>query len=335
MAILVTGGAGYIGSHTAVKLLQSGSDVVVLDNLSNSKVEVLSRIQLITNKSVKFVFGDVSDAECLKNIFNKFEIESVFHFAGLKSVEESIVNPKLYFENNVHGSEVLLNEMSYADTKTIVFSSSATVYGQPVFLPYTEKHALSPINPYGKSKLLVEEMLEKFSKNDSSWNIAILRYFNPVGAHSSGLIGENPVGVPKNLMPFLCQAALGLHPNVSIFGHDYDSPDGTAIRDYIHVEDLAEGHLAALNYVNKVGGLSTFNLGTGNGTSVLELIKVFEDVCGKKLALEFKDRREGDLPSYWADVTLANQVLNWSAKLNIHEMCTDAWNWQKMQANQY
>jgi len=328
MTILVTGGAGYIGSHAVVKLLEANEDVVVIDNLCNSNPGVFDRIQSITNKSAKFIQGDVRDSEFLKEIFSNFDIGAVLHFAGLKSVQESTENPDIYFDNNVKGSEILLNEMSLAGVKSIVFSSSATVYGNPVFLPYTEQHPLNPINTYGETKLLVEKALNILANQDKTWHVMILRYFNPVGAHPSGLIGENPKGTPNNLMPFVSQVAAGKLPYVSIFGNDYETPDGTGVRDYIHIEDLANGHLAALNYIKENTGSHTLNLGTGKGTSVLELIKAFEKACHKKINIQFKNRRQGDLASYWADVRKAKETLNWSAQLDINDMCEDMWRWE-------
>ena len=328
MTILVTGGAGYIGSHTVVKLLEAGEDVLVIDNLCNSNSDVFNRIQLITNKSVNFIQGDIRDSALLKEIFAEFDISAVLHFAGLKSVQESSEKPDIYLDNNVNGSQILLNEMSLAGVKSIVFSSSATVYGKPIFLPYTEEHPLNPINIYGKTKLLVEESLNALVTKDPTWRVMILRYFNPVGAHPSGLIGENPNGLPNNLMPFVSQVAVGKHPYVSVFGNDYETPDGTCLRDYIHIEDLATGHMAALNYIKKNTGISILNLGTGKGTSVLDLIKSFEKACGKKINMAFKGRREGDLASYWANAEKATKLLHWTAKLDIDDMCRDMWHWE-------
>lgn len=335
MAILLTGGAGYIGSHVLVKLLQAKTNVVVIDNLSNSNPEVFNRIKAITNQTVNFIHGDIRDAECLKNIFQNFKINSVMHFAGLKSVRESEENPAIYFDNNLIGSKNLLEQMSLANVKSIIFSSSATVYGAPIYLPYKEEHPLNPINTYGKTKLLVEKILTDLANQDDSWRISVLRYFNPVGAHHSGLIGECPSGIPNNLMPVIARVAASKDNFVSIFGSDYETPDGTGIRDYIHIDDLCNGHLAALSYINQHTGISFFNLGTGIGTSVLELIHAFEKIINRRIPVRLQLRREGDLASYWADPSKANETLGWSAKLDIHNMCQDTWHWQTKNPNGY
>jgi len=330
MTILVTGGCGYIGSHTVVQLLESGQDVVVLDNLCNSKKTVIDRIEKITGKRPYFVEGDVRDRDILRAIFAKYAITAVIHFAGLKSVAECSVKPLLYYDNNVSGSVVLAEEMAKSKVYTLVFSSSATVYGEPVFLPYTEAHPLKPINVYGHSKLMVEQVLQDLAKSNSAWRIALLRYFNPVGAHFSGLIGEDPSGIPNNLMPFLAQVAVGKREFLSIFGDDYDTVDGTGVRDYIHVDDLASGHLAALNYLGKNTGVVTVNLGTGKGTSVLELVGAFEDASGKAIARQIVGRRPGDLPEYYAQADYAKKVLGWQANHDIKRMCADTWRWQSL-----
>jgi len=328
MTILVTGGTGYIGSHTVVQLLEAGHEVVVLDNLCNSKAQVIDRIARISGKTPHFVQGDVRDRSLLKKIFSDFVIHTVIHFAGLKSVAECGQKPLLYYDNNVGGSIALFEEMQRADVKSIVFSSSATVYGEPEFLPYTESHPLKPFNVYGQSKLMVEQVLQDLALSDPSWRVALLRYFNPVGAHHSGLIGEDPAGIPNNLMPFVAQVAVGKREKLSVFGNDYATKDGTGVRDYIHVDDLAAGHLAALNYLQKHLGVLTVNLGTGQGSSVLELIEAFEKACGKKIPYEIVARRPGDLPEYYADAVFSKQVLDWQAQFDIDRMCQDTWRWQ-------
>jgi len=333
MAVLVTGGSGYIGSHTVVQLLQSGQEVVVLDNLCNSKRQAIDRIEKICKKRPIFIIGDVRDQSLLKSIFFKYKIDSIIHLAGLKSVAECKVKPLLYYDNNVGGSIALLNAMVLAGIKSIVFSSSATVYGEPQFLPYTEAHPLNPINAYGQSKLAVEKILEDLLASDPSWHIALLRYFNPVGAHESGLIGEDPSGIPNNLMPLLAQVAVGKRANLSIFGNDYATKDGTGIRDYIHVDDLASGHLKALHYLQSHTGILTINLGTGKGTSVLELINIFEKISGVHIEKQFIARRTGDLPEYYADASQSKNILGWSAQHNVDRMCADAWRWQNQNPN--
>jgi UDP-glucose 4-epimerase len=318
MAILVTGGAGYIGSHTAVQLLDAGQDVLVLDNLCNSKTAVMERIAKITDKSPVFIEGDVRDAALLQKVFSGHAIDSVIHFAGLKSVAEGGVKPLLYYDNNVAGSINLFEQMAKANVHSLVFSSSATVYGEPVFLPYTESHPLQPMNVYGHTKLMVEQVLRDLANSNPAWRIALLRYFNPVGAHSSGLIGEDPSGVPNNLMPFVAQVAVGKREKLSIFGDDYETIDGTGVRDYIHVDDLARGHL----------GVLTVNLGTGKGTSVFQLIHAFERASGVRIPYEVVPRRSGDLPEYYAQVDYAQAVLGWKAEHDIDRMCQDSWRWQ-------
>lgn len=328
MAILVTGGAGYIGSHTVVQLLNAGQDVLVLDNLCNSKAAVMERISTITGKKVAFIEGDVRDAALLQKLFSGNAIDSVIHFAGLKSVAEGGVKPLLYYDNNVTGSVTLFEQMAKANVHSLVFSSSATVYGEPVFLPYTEAHPLSPMNVYGNTKLMVEQVLRDLANSNPAWRIVLLRYFNPVGAHSSGLIGEDPSGIPNNLMPFVTQVAVGKRAKLSVFGDDYETVDGTGVRDYIHVDDLASGHLAALDYLDKHAGILTVNLGTGRGTSVFELIHAFERACGRKIPYEVVPRRSGDLPEYYAQADYAKAVLGWQAKYDINRMCQDSWRWQ-------
>ena len=333
MTILVTGGAGYIGSHTVVQLLDAGHEVLVLDNLCNSKATVIDRIEKIAGKRPHFIQGDVRDRALLQKLFAKFAITAVIHFAGLKSVAECSVKPLLYYDNNVSGSIVLAEEMARANIYTLVFSSSATVYGEPVFLPYTEAHPLKPINVYGQSKLMVEQILQDLAASNSAWRIALLRYFNPVGAHASGHIGEDPSGIPNNLMPFLAQVAVGKREYLSIFGDDYETVDGTGVRDYIHVDDLASGHLAALTYLDQHAGVVTVNLGTGKGTSVLELVSAFERASGKAIARQIVGRRPGDLPEYYAQADYAKRVLGWQAKHDVDRMCTDSWRWQSQNPN--
>ena len=333
MAILVTGGAGYIGSHTVVQLLDAGQDVLVLDNLCNSKAAVMERIAVITGKKANFIEGDVRDPVLLQKLFTGYAIDSVIHFAGLKSVAEGGVKPLLYYDNNVAGSVTLFEQMTKANVNSLVFSSSATVYGQPVFLPYTEAHPLSPMNVYGHTKLMVEQVLRDLANSNPAWRIALLRYFNPVGAHQSGLIGEDPSGVPNNLMPFVAQVAVGKREKLSVFGDDYETVDGTGVRDYIHVDDLASGHLAALNYLQKHTGILTVNLGTGKGTSVFQLLHAFEKVSDKTIPYEVVPRRSGDLPEYYAQADYAQEVLGWNAKYDVDRMCADTWRWQSLNPN--
>lgn len=326
--ILVTGGAGYIGSHTVVKLLEEGAKVIVLDNLCNSKQEVINRIEKITNKRPELIIGDIRDLTILRTIFSNYQIDAVIHFAGLKAVGESEENPLKYYDNNVLGSVTLFEEMNRANVKTIVFSSSATVYGDPGIVRYKESTPLKPVNVYGRTKLMVEDVLRDLKKSDSNWRIALLRYFNPVGAHESGLIGEDPAGVPNNLMPFISQVAIGKREKLSIFGDDYPTGDGTGKRDYVHVQDLALGHVAALRALDKSYELITVNLGTGISYSVLDMVKAFEVASGKQIAFEVKSRRAGDLAEYFADPSLAKAILNWEASLGADRMCADTWRWQ-------
>lgn len=325
MSILVTGGTGYIGSHTCVELLNAGQSVVVIDNLCNSKVEVIHRISRITQKSVKFYQADLLDKAAISEVFEKEKIETVIHFAALKSVEESVINPMLYYRNNVVGFLNLLEVIKAHEVKNIVYSSSATVYGNAETIPVKEDSRRFAVNPYGRTKIMCEDILQDLSENDKTFNITILRYFNPVGAHSSGLIGEDPLGTPNNLLPLLSQVAVGRRKELEVFGSNYNTPDGTGIRDYIHVVDLAQGHVKALEHLN---GLHIYNLGTGKGTSVLEIIKTFEKVSKRQIHYRIKERRTGDIEISYADCTLANKELGWEAKRNLEAMCLDAYRWQ-------
>ena len=326
--ILVTGGAGYIGSHTAVQLLNSGNDVIILDNLSNSSLGVIKRIEDLTGKTVEFIEGDIRDRALVRATFGQYVFDSVIHFAGLKAVGESEAFPLKYFDNNVSGSIVLFEEMMQANVNQLIFSSSATVYGNPGSVCYAEDTALSPINVYGRTKLMVEDILRDLQKASPALKIALLRYFNPVGAHESGRIGENPFGKPNNLMPFMAQVAIGAQEKLMVFGNDYPTPDGTGLRDYIHVEDLAAGHLAALKALEE-NSCIIVNLGTGKPYSVFDMIKAFERASGIKIPYEIAGRRSGDLSEYYADPRLAKKVLGWEAQLGIDRMCADSWRWQK------
>lgn len=328
--ILVTGGTGYIGSHTVVELLNRGESVLILDNLCNSSPKVLDRIETICGKRPLFMQGDIRDTAVLAKVFAEHAIKAVVHFAGLKAVGESVAKPLMYYENNVYGSMTLLEAMAEAGVKQFVFSSSATVYGDPHNPCIVEDFPLQPANPYGRSKLMVEDMLRDLAVSDPAWRIAILRYFNPVGAHASGLIGENPTGIPNNLMPFIAQVAVGRRAELSVFGSDYPTPDGTGVRDYIHVVDLALGHLAALDALVREPGVTTVNLGTGRGFSVLEMLHAFERACGQKVPYKLVDRRPGDVPAYWAEPALAEASLGWKATRGIDDMCADTWKWQSM-----
>ncbi|MFT5592937.1 MAG: UDP-glucose 4-epimerase [Oceanicoccus sp.] len=335
MTILVTGGAGYIGSHTCVELLDSGFEVVVLDNLSNSKTESLSRVERITGKAIAFIEGDVRDRACLQSIFESHEIEAVIHFAGFKAVGESCEQPLNYYDNNVYGSIVLAQEMEKANIKKLVFSSSATVYGDPEKLPLTEDMPLSTTNPYGASKLMVEniyrdlEAADKLKDSSSPWAISLLRYFNPVGAHESGLIGEDPNGIPNNLMPYISQVAIGKLQQLSVFGSNYQTVDGTGVRDYIHVVDLAKGHVKAVQaMLGGLNGVNAINLGTGNGLSVLQLVKAFEEQNAKPVPFKIVARRSGDVAACYADAGKAKKLLNWQAELDVNAMVKDTWHWQ-------
>ncbi|XOV81789.1 MAG: UDP-glucose 4-epimerase GalE [bacterium] len=331
--ILVTGGAGYIGSHMCVELLQAGHDVLVLDDLSNSSKKSLQAVERITQKKLSFVRGDIRDAHLLKTVFSQNNIEAVLHFAGLKAVGESVAQPVRYYDVNLNGTLKLIDAMIAAQCKTMVFSSSATVYGMPEKMPIDETAPTGAINPYGRSKWMVEQALMDLYQSDPDWRIALLRYFNPVGAHASGEIGEDPNDVPNNLMPFISQVAVGRRDKLSVFGDDYDTPDGTGVRDYIHVVDLAKGHLKALEYLAKTPGLGVFNLGTGNGYSVIEAIRAFEAASGKSIAYEVVGRRPGDAAVSYADPSKARRELNWQAQYDLARMCEDAWRWQKKYPN--
>lgn len=333
--ILVTGGAGYIGTHTVLQLLETGHDVIVLDNLSNSRREALERVEALTGKSVTFYLGDVLDRELLEQIFLTHTIDAVIHFAGLKAVGESVSEPLRYYENNVVGTTVLLEVMNAFDVKRIVFSSSATVYGMPERTPIDESFPLSATNPYGRTKLMIEDIMRDLAVADPSWSIALLRYFNPIGAHESGQIGEDPFDIPNNLMPYITQVAVGRLSELSVFGDDYDTPDGTGVRDYIHVVDLAEGHLKALDYVMNHTGAEAFNLGTGTGYSVLDLVQAFEAESGKTVPYQVTPRRPGDIAMCFADPSKSKRVLGWEAKHDVRAMCRDAWNWQSSNPNGY
>ena len=326
--ILVTGGAGYIGSHTCVELLAAGHQLVVVDNLCNSKREALRRVERISGRTITFVEADVRDRQALAAVFARHPVDAVIHFAGLKAVGESVARPLAYYDNNVSGTVALLECMQDAGVKSLVFSSSATVYGDPARVPITEDMPLSATNPYGRSKLMVEDILRDLFCSDDSWRIALLRYFNPVGAHPSGLIGEDPNGIPNNLMPFVSQVAIGKRPFLSVFGGDYPTPDGTGVRDYIHVVDLAQGHVAALDALARQSGVLTVSLGTGKGYSVLDMVKAFEVASGREIPYRVVERRTGDIAVCYADPTLARTLLGWSARLSLADMCADSWRWQ-------
>lgn len=329
MLILVTGGAGYIGSHVCIELINEGYQLLILDNLSNSSSNSINFIEEISGQSVSFIEGDIRDKSLLQSIFSNNNIDSVMHFAGLKAVGESVNKPLMYYDNNVIGTVKLLEVMAEYGCKNIVFSSSATVYGDPQYVPINEKSNLSTTNPYGSTKLMIENILQDFYLSDESMSIGILRYFNPVGAHESGLIGENPIGIPNNLMPFLSQVAIGRKDKLYVFGNDYPTIDGTGVRDYIHVVDLAKGHIKALKTIQKVNEIIIVNLGTGKGYSVLEMISAYEKVIGKKIPYEITDRRPGDIAECFADPRLAEKVLDWKAEYDIDRMCQDEWRWQK------
>lgn len=333
MNILVTGGAGYIGSHTCIELLKCGCSVVVIDNLCNSQKESLRRVENITGKKVKFYLGDINDRTVLKQIFSENKIDAVIHFAGLKAVGESVEKPLEYYSNNIGGTFVLLDEMRNAGVKTIIFSSSATVYGAPKSVPVREDFPLSTTNPYGSTKLMIERILTDLCVPDKEWNVTLLRYFNPIGAHESGLIGENPKGIPNNLMPFITQVATGKLKKLRVFGNDYPTPDGTGVRDYIHVVDLAKGHVAALK--NKETGVHIYNLGTGIGYSVLDIVKAFEKASGVEIPYDIVARRAGDIAEVYADPSKALNELGWKAELTIDDMCKDSWRWQSHNPDGY
>lgn len=328
-SILVTGGAGYIGSHTCVALLEAGYSVIVLDNLSNSSYEAIHRVEQLTDQKINFIKGDVCDAELLYQLFMDYDISAVIHFAGLKSVAESVAQPIRYYENNIHSTLTLCQAMQKAGVKNLVFSSSATVYGDVKGLAATEDMPVGcTTNPYGTSKFMQEQMLRDIYNADNSWNIAILRYFNPVGAHPSGLIGEDPTGIPNNLMPYIAQVAVGVRPLLSVYGGDYPTHDGTGVRDYIHVMDLAQGHVDAIHWLQSKQSIQAINLGTGIGYSVLDLLYAFEKACGKQIPYEIVARRAGDVASCFSDPSLAKKLLNWQAYYDLSAMCKDSWNWQ-------
>lgn len=333
--ILVTGGAGYIGSHTVVELLNAGHQVIIVDNLCNSSIAVLERIHQLAKPNFRFVQADVRDGAALDRLFAEQPIEGVIHFAGLKAVGESVSQPLRYFDNNVGSTLALLQAMDRAGVRRIVFSSSATVYGDPQQVPITEDSRLQVTNPYGRTKLMCEDILRDLQVSDPRWQVAILRYFNPVGAHISGLIGEHPNGIPNNLMPFITQVAVGQREFLSIFGRDYPTPDGTGVRDYIHVVDLAQGHLAALHYLQTQQTSITVNLGTGRGVSVRELADTFARVTGVPVPYRFVDRRPGDVAACYADTRLAQKALGWQAQLGVERMCQDAWRWQSQNPKGY
>ena len=333
--VLVTGGAGYIGSHTCIELSEAGYDFVVYDNLSNSSQEALKRVEKIIGKKVPFVYGDIRDKKTLQEVFSQYSIDSVIHFAGLKAVGESVENPLSYYDNNVYGSIALLEVMNANGCKKIIFSSSATVYGDPNTTPIKENFPLSATNPYGRSKLFIEEILRDIYISDDTYKIIILRYFNPVGAHKSGLIGEDPNGEPNNLMPYIAQVAVGKREYLRVFGDDYDTPDGTGVRDYIHVVDLAKGHVKALEKISKINDVLTVNLGTGKGYSVLDMLKAFEKSSGKKVPYKIVSRRPGDIAKCYADPSYAKEVFGWEAQRGIEEMCEDTWRWQQQNPNGY
>ena len=336
MAILVTGGAGYIGSHTVVELQNSGYDVVVVDNLSNSSEKALDRVSKITGKPVKFYKADILDREALDQIFDKEDIDSCIHFAGLKAVGESVVKPWEYYENNIAGTLTLVDVMRKHGVKNIIFSSSATVYGDPAFVPITEECPKGQCtNPYGWTKSMMEQIMTDVQKANPDMNVILLRYFNPVGAHESGRIGEDPKGIPNNLMPYISQVAVGKLEKLGVFGDDYDTPDGTGVRDYIHVVDLAKGHVKAINYIFSNPGLDVINLGTGVGYSVLDMVKAFGKACGKEIPYEIKPRRAGDIAMCYADPAKAARVLGWKAEKGLDEMCADTWRWQSQNPNGY
>ncbi len=336
MAILVTGGAGFIGSHTVVELQEAGYDVVVLDNLSNSSEKSLERVEKITGRNVPFYKADILDREALEVIFRKEKIEAVIHFAGLKAVGESVAKPWEYYENNIAGTLTLVDVMRKHGVKNLIFSSSATVYGNPAFIPITEECPKGTCtNPYGWTKSMLEQILSDIQKADQEWNVILLRYFNPIGAHKSGTIGENPNGIPNNLMPYITQVAVGKLEQLGVFGNDYNTHDGTGVRDYIHVVDLAKGHVKALKKVEDKAGLKIYNLGTGTGYSVLDIVKNFEAATGVAIPYIIKERRAGDIDACYADPTKAKEELGWEAQFGIREMCEDAWRWQKNNPNGY
>lgn len=336
MAILVTGGAGYIGSHTCIELLKAGYDVVVVDNLYNSSEKAIQRVEEISGKKVTFYKADILDRKKLNEIFDKESIDSVIHFAGLKAVGESVAKPLEYYHNNMTGTFILCEVMRDHNVKNIIFSSSATVYGDPAFIPITEECPKGKItNPYGQTKGMLEQVLTDLHVADPEWNVVLLRYFNPIGAHKSGLIGEDPKGIPNNLVPYIAQVAVGKLECLGVFGDDYDTPDGTGVRDYIHVVDLAVGHVKALKKIEEKAGVNIYNLGTGNGYSVLQVVKAFEKACGKPIKYQIKPRRAGDIATCYSDAAKAKEELGWVAERGIEEMCEDSWRWQSNNPNGY
>ena len=336
MKILVTGGAGYIGSHTCVELLNAGYDVVVVDNLYNASAKALDRVREITGKDLTFYEADILDAPKMDEIFKKEQVDCVIHFAGLKAVGESVVKPLEYYKNNINGTLVLCEAMRKNGCKNIIFSSSATVYGNPAFIPITEECPKgTPTNPYGWTKWMIEQILTDLHTADPEWNVILLRYFNPIGAHKSGLMGEDPKGIPNNLLPYVAQVAICKLKCLGVFGDDYDTPDGTGVRDYIHVVDLAAGHVKAINKIKENPGVKIYNLGTGKGYSVLDVVKAFSKACGHDVPYEIKPRRAGDISTCYSDASLAKKELGWEAKYDIDEMCEDSWRWQTMNPNGY
>lgn len=336
MSILVTGGAGYIGSHTCLELLKAGYEVVVVDNLCNSSEEAVKRVEKIAGKPVKFYQADILNREALNKIFDNEEVDSVIHFAGLKAVGESVAKPLEYYHNNITGTLILCDVMRNHGVKNIVFSSSATVYGDPAFVPITEECPKGQItNPYGQTKSMLEQILTDFHVADPEWNVVLLRYFNPIGAHESGLIGEDPKGIPNNLVPYIAQVAVGKLQCLGVFGNDYPTHDGTGVRDYIHVVDLAVGHVKALKKIEEKAGVCIYNLGTGKGYSVLDVVKAYEKACGKEIKYEIKPRRPGDIATCYADASKAKKELGWEAERGIEEMCADSWRWQSANPNGY
>lgn len=336
MKILVTGGAGYIGSHTCVELLEAGYDVVVVDNLYNASEKSIERVKEITGKDLTFYQADILDEEALDKIFDKEKVDGVIHFAGLKAVGESVAKPLEYYKNNITGTLILCEVMRKHNVKNIIFSSSATVYGDPAFIPITEECPKgTPTNPYGWTKSMIEQILTDFHTADKDWNVILLRYFNPIGAHKSGKIGEDPKGIPNNLLPYVAQVAIGKLERLGVFGDDYDTPDGTGVRDYIHVVDLARGHVKAIDKIKENPGVKIYNLGTGKGYSVLDIVKAFGKACGHEIPYVIKERRPGDIATCYSDASLAKKELGWEAEYGIEEMCADSWNWQKMNPNGY
>ncbi len=325
MNVLLTGGAGYIGSHTAAALAAAGHSITILDNFSNSNKSVVGALEKLTVQPINWIEGDILDTRLVESVLGDYKIDAVIHFAGLKAVGESEKNPLKYYQNNVCGTLSLLEAMKNINLKQLVFSSSATVYGIPQYLPYDESHPLIPINPYGRTKFQIEQILQDIASSDKDWRIISLRYFNPVGAHESGLIGENPKGIPNNLMPYLVKVARGDLPELKIFGNDYPTKDGTGIRDYIHVMDLAEGHVASLEYLDKFKGFDVFNLGTGMGISVLEMVLAFEKMLGMKIKYRYVARRQGDLATYYANPARANKILNWNSKRTLYDIVKSSW----------